>query len=103
MRCLIAICCLLILSTQLRSQTPQQTQGKMRWSLVYLGATAETVNGVPLESTGTGFIVTSQGRILTTYHLIGKLKRLADSPNQGDLNWSSLEITTGQEQGLVRS
>lgn len=100
MRYVIAIALLLSVITQVEAQDPQDAWGQIRRSLVYLEAEAETVNGVPLKSTATGFVVTAQGRVLTAYHLPDQLEQTAkslitdpDNLSQGqEINRTTIEI-----------
>jgi S1-C subfamily serine protease len=47
----------------------------VRSSLVYIVTSAETRTGVPLGTTGTGVVVSADGYILTSYHLLSKLQK----------------------------
>lgn len=49
----------------------------VRPSLVYIVTSAETETGVPVGTAGTGTVVSSDGYILTAYHLLSKLEKAA--------------------------
>ena len=70
-----------------QAQDADATHAAMRKSLVYLKATGTgasgAIAGVPMEATGTGFLVSGDGFILTSYHLLSQL---------GDVRPETIEI-----------
>ena len=74
---LVTVFCFCFMAGAALAQSVEATHNTMRKSLVYLKASgigaSGAATGVPQEATGTGFLVSDDGFILTTYHLLSKL------------------------------
>lgn len=63
-----------ILGWASNARSENAAQKEMGKSLVYLTASGIDKNGAPLETQATGFVISSDGYILTVYHLLSELK-----------------------------
>jgi S1-C subfamily serine protease len=54
----------------------QNVHDQIRQSLVFIEMKGITDNGIPLASTGTGFFVSEDGYILTSYHLLDAIAKV---------------------------
>jgi S1-C subfamily serine protease len=69
--------CVVGMTGTANAQDNEAAHAAMKKSLVYLKASGTgasgPIAGVPMEATGTGFLVSDDGFILTTYHLLSEL------------------------------
>ena len=98
--CFLLACCFMstagvavVRSREVKAEDLTDVQNRIRRSLVYLELNAQTANGVPLQSHGTGFIIDKDGRILTTYHLLSSVEKAAAAGHQGALLPDSITIS----------
>jgi S1-C subfamily serine protease len=71
----VAVILSLVIGTFGTIALAQNPHASVRPSLVYIVTSAETETGVPVSTEGKGTVVSQDGYILTSYHLLSKLQR----------------------------
>jgi S1-C subfamily serine protease len=90
-----------------RAQETEATHAAIKKSLVYLKASGTgasgAIAGVPIEATGTGFLVSEDGFILTTYHLLSELGDVVPETVKIESSIGKKAITFGLTAAPVNS